>query len=171
MGWSNRLGYTTHGWWRSRLAFGSGSHVKPRGQRGAKDMTLTIVEKDVLDKAVSLHGHLGPFLVLGLKMGLKARSIIGMPNYCEVFTIMRKPYVCAVDGLRTVVGGNIILHEDDGLSARFSNGMKSVIISVRKNLVEKHVKTPWDKCEESARLILGTADEELFESCDIKALE
>ncbi len=134
-------------------------------------MTLTIIEKDVLDKAVSLHGHLGPFLVLGLKMGLKAGSIIGMPNSCEVFTVMRKPYVCAVDGLRIVVGENIILHEGGGLSARFSNGRGSIVISVKKNLLEKYAKTPWDKCEESARLIMGAADEVLFEPCGFETLD
>jgi len=134
-------------------------------------MTLTIVEKDILDKAVSLHGHLGPFLVLGLKMGLKARSIIGVPNSCEVFTVMKKPYICAVDGLRTVVGRSIVLHEGDGLSARFTNGKESIFISVKKNLLEEYVKTPWDKCEETARLVMEIADEELFEPRDFEALD
>ncbi|MEM2171631.1 MAG: FmdE family protein [Thermoproteota archaeon] len=126
-------------------------------------MTPTRIEREILDKAVSLHGHLGPFLVLGLRMGLRAVSIIGRPSSCEVVTIMKKPYVCAVDGLRAIIGNNIVLREGGGLSARFSNGEDSIIISVKRSIVEKYAKTSWEKCEENARLVMESCDEDLFE--------
>ncbi|MEM2352143.1 MAG: hypothetical protein QXT26_07025, partial [Thermoproteota archaeon] len=75
-----------------------------------------------------------------------------------------KPYVCAVDGLRTIIGNNIILREGEGLSARFSNGKDSIIISVKRSIVEKYAKTSWEKCEENARLVMESCDEALFES-------
>lgn len=121
------------------------------------------IRREILDEAVSLHGHLGPFLVLGLRMGLRAVNTIGMPSSCEVFTVMKKPYVCAVDGLKTIVGGNIVLHEGDGLSARFDNGEDSIVIRVRESVLEKYAETPWEKCEENAYLIMGLDDEDLFE--------
>ncbi|MBO3769193.1 MAG: FmdE family protein [Thermoproteota archaeon] len=127
-------------------------------------MTTTRIQKEILDKAISLHGHLGPFLVLGLRMGLRAVNTIGRPSSCEVFTLMRKPYVCAVDGLRAIIGNNIILREGEGLSARFSNGKDRIIISVKRSIVEKYAKTPWEKCEENALLIMESRDEDLFES-------
>jgi formylmethanofuran dehydrogenase subunit E len=123
---------------------------------------ITIVPKDILEEAVMLHGHLGPFLVLGLKMGLKAKSILGVSS-CEVSTILRKPYVCVVDGLKTVMGDNVVLREGDGLSARFSNGKGSIIINVRRSIVERYAATPWEKCEENAYEVMSSSDEELFE--------
>lgn len=124
---------------------------------------LTTVPQGLLEKAVRLHGHLGPFLVLGLKMGLKAESIIGKPVACEVFAILRKPYVCAADGLKTVIRGNIVLKEGKGLSAKFSNGKDSLVIEVRRSIVEKYAGVSWEKCEENAYEVMKSRDEELFE--------
>ncbi|MCS7138573.1 MAG: FmdE family protein [Crenarchaeota archaeon] len=126
-------------------------------------MSLISIRKEVLDKAVNLHGHLGPFLVLGLRMGLKAMRIIGNPTSCEVFTVMKKPYICAVDGLKAIIGDNITLYEGEGLLVRFYNGKDSIVISVKKNILEKYAKTSLEKCEEDARLIMRSSDEELFE--------
>lgn len=124
---------------------------------------LTIIPKDVLEEAVMLHGHLGPFLVLGLKIGLRAKSIIEIPIVYEVFTVLKKPYLCAVDGLKTVIGDNIMLREGDGLSARFSNGKASITINVRRSIVERYAEAPWEKCEENAYEVINSRDEELFE--------
>jgi|YelNatPaOPRAMG01_1025707.scaffolds.fasta_scaffold34151_4 formylmethanofuran dehydrogenase subunit E len=126
---------------------------------------ITIVPKDILEEAVMLHGHLGPFLVLGLKIGLKAKNIMAMP-VCEVSTVLKKPYVCVVDGLKTVVGDNVVLRDGDGLSARFSNGKDSIIINVRRSIVDRYAATPWEKCEENAYEVMNSSDEELFENCN-----
>jgi len=59
------------------------------------------VSQRLLGKAVRLHGHLGPFLVLGLKMSLLAKKILrGKPEKCEVETINSKPFLCVVDGMK-----------------------------------------------------------------------
>lgn len=36
-----------------------------------------IVSKELLDEAVRFHGHLGPFLVLGLRVSLRAEKTLG----------------------------------------------------------------------------------------------
>jgi len=60
-----------------------------------------IISEELLKDAVRLHGHLGPFLVLGLKMSLRAKEILGeKPEWCAVETVNCKPYLCAVDGIR-----------------------------------------------------------------------
>lgn len=129
---------------------------------------LTVVSKELLEKAVKLHGHLGPFLVLGLKMGLRAKSIMGKPIACEVATPGRKPFICVVDGLKTVLGGNVAAREGEGLSVRFSNpaGDKLVLV-VKESIVEKYagkyVGAPWEGCEEDAYEVMASRDEELFE--------
>ncbi|MEM2930012.1 MAG: hypothetical protein QW797_04050 [Thermoproteota archaeon] len=130
---------------------------------------LTIVPKELLKKAVSLHGHLGPFLVLGLKMGLRAESIIGKPVACEVTTLGRKPYLCVVDGLKTVMGGNIVVREGEGLSVRLSNSNgNNVVLRVKADVVGKYagkyVGAPWEGCEEDAYEVMASRDEDLFET-------
>jgi len=129
---------------------------------------LTVVSKELLERAVRLHGHLGPFLVLGLKMGLRAESSIGKPVSCEVTTVGRKPYLCVVDGLKTVVGSNIVVREGRGLSASFSNsGGDVIVLRVRTSIIgkyaEKYVDAPWEDCEEDAYEVMRSSDEELFE--------
>ncbi|MEM3660614.1 MAG: FmdE family protein [Thermoproteota archaeon] len=129
---------------------------------------LTRVPRDLLERAVSLHGHLGPFLILGLKMGLKAWNTIGKPVACEVTAPGEKPYLCAVDGLKTVVDGSIAVKNGDGLSAWFrsANGSQ-LILRVRASVVgryaRKYVGTPWEGCERDAFEVAEASDEELFE--------
>lgn len=130
---------------------------------------LTSVPRDLLEKAVGLHGHLGPFLVLGLKMGLKARNTIGKPVACEVALRGEKPYLCAVDGLKTVVDGSVAVKNGDGLSAWFrsANGSQ-LVLRVRASVVgryaRKYVGTPWKGCEQAAFEVAEASDEELFET-------
>jgi len=125
---------------------------------------LTIVSKELLEKAVSIHGHLGPFLVLGLKIGLRAEGIIGKPVACEVTTLGRKPYLCVVDGLKTVMGGNIVVREGEDLSATLSNSSgNKVILRVKADVIRKYAGVRWEKCEEDAYEVMGSRDEELFE--------
>ncbi|MEM3703632.1 MAG: FmdE family protein [Candidatus Bathyarchaeia archaeon] len=128
-------------------------------------MTLPI-SKDLLEKAVEIHGHLGPFLVLGLKMSLRAEEILGeKPAKCVVETVNRKPYLCAADGVKAVLGkDSVIVREGDGLTAKFSgvNGAET-IIRVKRSLVEKYAKVPWEKCEEYANEVMVSGDSQLFE--------
>lgn len=124
------------------------------------------ISKELLEKAVKLHGHLGPFLVLGLKMSLKAEETLGeKPSKCIVRTVTRKPYLCTVDGVKTVLGKAVIeVREDEGLAAKFSgaNGEETTI-RVKRSLVEKYAKVPWEKCEEYAEEVMKSSDSQLFE--------
>ena len=123
----------------------------------------TIISRELLEKAVRLHGHLGPFLVLGLKMSLLAKKILGRkPSRCEIATISRKPYLCAVDGIKVVIGNAVTAKEDDGLSAKFSAEGKEIVFRAKKNLVKKYAEGPWKKCEEYAHEVMKSDDEWLF---------
>ena len=124
------------------------------------------ISKELLEKAVRLHGHLGPFLVLGLKMSIRAEEILGeKPLKCIVETANRKPHLCAVDGVKAVFGEAVIeVHEYDGLTAKFrgANGGE-ITIRVKRSLVEKYAKVPWEKCEEYAKEVMVGSDNQLFE--------
>ncbi len=60
---------------------------------------------EILEKAVDLHGHLGPFLVLGIRMGLIGLRELGTKrgNQKLRVTVLTKPSVpfsCVLDGVQ-----------------------------------------------------------------------
>jgi len=126
----------------------------------------SFIDKELLEKAVRRHGHLGPFLVLGLKMSLRAKEILGIkPERCEAETVNCKPYLCAVDGIKTVMESDAVtVREGEGLSAQYSGAHgREVVIKVKKALVKKYAEGPWEKCEEYAYEVIRSDDRQLFE--------
>ncbi|MBS7632678.1 hypothetical protein KEJ15_03530 [Candidatus Bathyarchaeota archaeon] len=126
----------------------------------------SLIDKELLEKAVRLHGHLGPFLVLGLKMSLRAKEILGeKPEWCGVETVNCKPYLCVVDGIKTVIESDIVtVKEGEGLAAKYGGADgKEVVIRVKKALVKKYAEGPWEKCEEYAHDVIQSNDKQLFE--------
>lgn len=126
----------------------------------------THISPYLLEKAINLHGHLGPFLVLGLKMSLIAQERLGSrPQKCLVKTVRRKPYLCAVDGVRAVFGEiQIIVLDGEGLTIKFMGANnRGVEIKVKSDLVKKYVEAPWEKCEEYAEEVLKSDESLLFE--------
>ena len=71
--------------------------------------------QELLDRAAAFHGHLGPWLALGLKAGTHARRAISRNPFClkaAVHCPGRTPYTCFVDGIQfgsgcTLGKGNI----------------------------------------------------------------
>jgi formylmethanofuran dehydrogenase subunit E len=133
--------------------------------QGAEVKVVQVSQK-MLDKAVRLHGHLGPFLVLGLKMSSRAKKILReKPEKCEVETTNSKPFLCVVDGIKAVIGSDAVtVREGNGLSAKFSKAKdREVIVKVKEALVEKYAEGPWEKSEEYAYEVIQSDDEQLFE--------
>jgi len=125
-----------------------------------------LVSQELLEGAVRLHGHLGPFLVIGLKMSLLAEKVLGgKPTRCEVKVVKRKPRLCAVDGIKAVIGSDaIVIKNGSGIAAKFSRAEDEwVILKVKKSVVERFEKSTWEKCEEDAREVLRSRNEDLFE--------
>jgi len=63
--------------------------------------------RSILDEAVKFHGHLGPFLVLGLKAGLHANEVLGKDCFktkAIVETELKPPYSCFIDGIQITTG-------------------------------------------------------------------
>jgi len=121
-----------------------------------------------LERAVGVHGHLGPFLVFGLRMGLMAEKLLGGKAIsCEVEVVGKEPHLCTVDGIRAIVGENaVIIKDGKGITATFreANG-KQTILKVKENVVRKYANVAWEKCEESAYEVLRENEEKLFEVC------
>lgn len=96
--------------------------------------------------AGELHGHLGVYAVIGVKMGQRVREYMGIgiddvniTSYTEPYP----PYSCMNDGLQVSTGGTlghalISLAGGDSISyspsARFTYGAKDIIVSLKPSL-------------------------------------
>ncbi|MFH0967594.1 MAG: formylmethanofuran dehydrogenase subunit E family protein [Methanobacteriota archaeon] len=83
------------------------------------------------------HGHLGPFIVLGYRIGKQALKELGSDPFsikAEVYCSGVTPQSCLADGVQlgsgcTLGKGNIEVIRSDTLSCIFSGGEKKVRIS------------------------------------------
>jgi len=101
-----------------------------------------------LKEAERFHGHLGPYLVLGLLAGelalkrLRCRKHFGLE--VKVWGATRKPKSCLIDGLQLSAGatygkGNIQKIAGSKIRALFCNlkNKKEIKISLREYLIER----------------------------------
>ncbi len=104
--------------------------------------------KHILEKAAEFHGHLGPFLTIGVKMGLIGLNRIGIDRG-EALTIVaslpyRVPFSCIIDGIQvstncTVGNQRLSLNDSPRIQAVFKrkkNGQK-VIVALNQVTFEK----------------------------------
>ena len=117
------------------------------------------IPKEILEAAVKFHGHLGPFLVLGLKAGLYANQLLGKDYFKTnvlVETEVTPPCSCFVDGVQFATGctmgkGNIQLKKDNSLSAIFTKGDRKLELYLKNDILRKiKEKIPKSECEKIA---------------------
>ncbi|PIP18903.1 MAG: hypothetical protein COT38_04725 [Candidatus Omnitrophica bacterium CG08_land_8_20_14_0_20_41_16] len=100
-----------------------------------------------LKEAIKFHGHLGPYLVLGIRAGelalkkLKCKKYFGLE--VEIYGVEEKPKSCLIDGLQLSTGatfgkGNIckIKAKNIKIIARNLKNNKEVTISFRPSLIK-----------------------------------
>ncbi len=94
---------------------------------------------------MQFHGHLGPFLILGLRAGLFANHFLDKDCFnteAVVETDLKPPCSCFVDGVQVATGctmgkRNIDLIKGSGLSVTFTKGDRKLRIELKKNLLKK----------------------------------
>jgi formylmethanofuran dehydrogenase subunit E len=95
------------------------------------------LKRSLLKSAVRFHGHVGPYLVLGLRMGLLAvrvlqpRGLHGLS--ATVWTRQAPPESCMLDGIQVSCGctlgkGNLRVKNASHVQARFCKGNRSLLI-------------------------------------------
>ena len=109
-------------------------------------MVKDVREKDfdsLLKEGVEAHGHLGPFLVIGMKLALMAEELLcSKIERCEVTIKPVTPIDCAVAGIIAIVGKDKVSRKKgNGVSATFqaANG-KSIRLKVKDSVVAKYVE-------------------------------
>jgi formylmethanofuran dehydrogenase subunit E len=106
-------------------------------------MKNSVINEEVIKKAIDFHGHLGPFLILGLKMGSYAREYIKPNDIHDISAEIRieplkTPESCIIDGVQFTSGCttgkcNLEIKKRDGkgIEATFKGNNKEIIIKVK----------------------------------------
>ena len=100
----------------------------------------------MVERGTLLHGHLGPFLVAGIRMGLLALSLLGSHGYfglhAESEAGTKTPLSCLNDGIQIGSGctagkGNLRIVGDGTPRVRFATeDGRTVIIEVRRDVID-----------------------------------
>jgi len=120
-------------------------------------------EKEYTKKAVTLHGHYGPSLMLGVKAYLYAKSVLGNVSKCVAETIMRKPYLCALDGVKACSKCDVFVEEGEGLSFTFFNGSQKLRMSLKTAQLQEYYNRNWSELEHLADKVLSKNALDLFD--------
>ena len=122
-----------------------------------------------MDEAAAFHGHLGAFLVLGLKAGLYANEILGEDHFRLRAVVKTEPFPplsCFVDGVQVATGctmgkRNIELRKGKSLSVTFTKGGERVRLILKEDLLESLRKV--SSKEESEHIALTLVDRSIQE--------
>lgn len=132
------------------------------------------ISEELIESAVKFHGHLGPFLILGLKAGLYATKVLGRDPFgmkVIVETEPKPPPSCFVDGVQFTTGctmgkGNIELKSGEGLSAIFTRNERKVKLKLKEEFYE-YLK----RCskEDLERIALDISDKPIHTIFNVKS--
>ncbi|NIM58316.1 MAG: formylmethanofuran dehydrogenase [Candidatus Aminicenantes bacterium] len=129
--------------------------------------------KEFLLRAIEFHGHLGPYLVLGLRAGLYANKMLGKdPMETEAFikTKTTPPESCFADGVQISTGctfgkRNISLEEGEGLQVTFKKNNQKLALKLKEEIIEEMNSLPSEEraWEDLVRDLYKRDIKEIFE--------
>jgi formylmethanofuran dehydrogenase subunit E len=125
--------------------------------------------------AEKLHGHLGPFLVIGVRMGKTAKKVLGTKGnsklQAEATIPLLTPFSCVLDGIQAVTNCTIgnqklrVKNSKKEIAVSFTlESAKAISISVKPEIVKKLMNriSEGSSNEELAREIARTSEDQLF---------
>lgn len=126
----------------------------------------------LVEHGIKLHGHAGPYLNLGIKMGLLALQKLDVRGYFDLFAEVElkyhTPVSCLVDGLQISTGctmgkGNIKVKDNpDIIRSLFIAGNRKLLITLKPAITEL-IDFKKESCEKLGQQILDMTDAELFD--------
>ncbi|MBN1322472.1 MAG: formylmethanofuran dehydrogenase subunit E family protein [Methanotrichaceae archaeon] len=128
--------------------------------------------EQMVERGIEFHGHLGPFLVLGIRMGLRGLKELGSFGYSGIVTNVEAgttpPLSCLVDGLQIATGctmgkGNILTHPLGLAQATIETEGRKVTMKVKDEILDQIQALGGEGIEEYAWRIADLPDEALFE--------
>ncbi|MEM2127917.1 MAG: formylmethanofuran dehydrogenase subunit E family protein [Candidatus Bathyarchaeia archaeon] len=101
---------------------------------------------ELFSRAVDFHGHRGPYLAIGLRIGLVALNKLGARGWfdlrCRVYLPLKPPESCTVDGIQFSTGctlgkRNIEVEEGPGIKAEFIKSQEFLTITLREEVLRR----------------------------------
>lgn len=125
-----------------------------------------------LENLKKFHGHLGPYAVIGLRMGklaVEKMGVRGKKLKCVVRTGIKPPISCIIDGIQfssscTLGKGNIKVEDEGVAEAVFFKNDKKIKIRLKdytKNRVDKEMSK--ENEEKLSLWVYEMGEEELFD--------
>jgi formylmethanofuran dehydrogenase subunit E len=138
-----------------------------------------VQDKERLTSAIrtaeKLHGHLGPFLVIGVRMGKTAKKVLGVKGnsklQAEAGVPLLTPFSCVLDGIQAVTNCTIgnqklrVKNSKKEIAVSFTlDSAKVISISVKPEVVKRLMNRISEGAsnEELAREIARTPEDQLF---------
>lgn len=105
--------------------------------------------KEILKRIEEFHGHVGPYAILGYKMGLIANQNLGQDPFDKkviVYTDTEPPYSCLIDGIQlssscTLGKGSIKIEKSNSIKAEFTNKQNKKITIILKPEIQQEIDT------------------------------
>lgn len=103
-----------------------------------------IYDEYLEQRAIEFHGHDGPYMVIGLRMGLAALEMLDCKGWfdleCEVRLNWRPPDSCVIDGIQSSTGctmgkKNISVVEQPGVMSCFRSRDKELSLKLRSEVI------------------------------------
>ncbi len=121
-----------------------------------------------LKRAAEFHTHLGPFLVIGLRMGsVVTREFGSEPFVTDIiaFTGTRPPYSCLADGIQvstpcTVGNGGLKLSEERAMAIEARHDDRFLSITLRHEILDWIERDCTEENQESFSLRIWAMPEE-----------
>ncbi len=130
---------------------------------------------DELKQLKRFHGHLGPYVVVGYRMGQIARHRLEGKLWAVSFTGARPPMSCIVDGMQfssgcTLGKGNITIQEKDEAKSHFFNEKTLLEITLRPEIKQRIDSTMTRETEEIVAVgLFNEPDEALFAITEVES--
>lgn len=125
----------------------------------------------MVERGIKLHGHSGPYLNLGIKMGLLALDLLGVKGYFDLSTEVeleyRTPISCLIDGLQISTGctmgkGNIRVKNNPGIiRVLFKSDHKTLLVTLKPK-INKLIDFQKESCETLGEQILNISNKQMF---------
>lgn len=130
-------------------------------------------DETTLDRIAEFHGHLGPYVVVGYRMGQVANRLLGEDAFAKTAVALtggRPPRSCLVDGIQLSSGcttgkGTIGVIDQGEVAAIFLSKAdgKRVKVSLRAERCEEISSVEHGEMEALASRLYLLGDDELFE--------
>ena len=130
-------------------------------------------DKTVLDRISEFHGHLGPFVVVGYRMGMVANRLLGEDAFAKTAVVLagsKPPRSCVIDGIQLSSGcttgkGTISAVDQGEVAAIFLSKAdgREIKVALRADRLEEVGTASRENMEKLATSLSALSDDELFE--------